>query len=287
MSRWPNLFYGLLLFLTVLISHGFASPTGDLARPLNPAFPSGSMGSNSESYDPSALASTAFSGAALSADLRSQLQLLREEEKLARDVYLSLHQTWQLPVIANIAQAEQRHLEMMGKLLARHGIPDPIVDTTPGVFADRRLQALYASLTQEGQLSPVSALRVGLQIEELDIADLRTARQSTQVRDIQQVLSNLERASRNHLRAFARQVAELGGEVSPQHLSLDEFSRIVQSSMETGPGQNAGGNAARSGSGTAGARSNGLNAPENSSGGQARRGGRGASGGSRGRGGRP
>ena len=40
---------------------------------------------------------------ALTDDEAAALAYLREEEKLARDVYLTLADTWQLPIFANIA----------------------------------------------------------------------------------------------------------------------------------------------------------------------------------------
>jgi len=46
----------------------------------------------------------------LTAEEETELVYMREEEKLARDVYLTLTDTWQLPIFWNIAGAKQRHM---------------------------------------------------------------------------------------------------------------------------------------------------------------------------------
>ena len=53
------------------------------------------------------------------------LQFMREEEKLARDVYLRLHQQWNMQVFANIAKSEQRHMDAMKCLLDKYELADP------------------------------------------------------------------------------------------------------------------------------------------------------------------
>ncbi len=60
------------------------------------------------------------------------LLLMREEEKLARDVYDALADIWDLRAFSNIAGSEQTHMDAVGRVLATYGIPDPITDDTPG-----------------------------------------------------------------------------------------------------------------------------------------------------------
>ena len=131
---------------------------------------------------------------------------MREEEKLARDVYLTLAEMWDCPVFTNIAASEQRHMAAVGLLLDRYGQTDPVTDDTVGVFSKPEFTALYASLTESGAKSLLDALQVGVQIEELDIADLDKALSETDKSDIQWVFSNLKRGSSNHLRAFTRNI---------------------------------------------------------------------------------
>lgn len=77
---------------------------------------------------------------------RASLIYMREEEKLARDVYITLNQKWNLKVFRNIAQSEQNHMEKILKLLNRYSVPDPVISNEVGVFADTSLGSLYAVL---------------------------------------------------------------------------------------------------------------------------------------------
>jgi hypothetical protein len=161
---------------------------------------------------------------------------MRQEEKLARDVYLSLWAHWQHPVF-RIHRAEQRHMDALAVLLTRYELDDPVADDTPGVFADPEYAELYAELTEAGAASLLDALEVGARIEEMDIVDLRAARDAATHADVRWVYDNLERGSRNHLRAFAGRIDMLGGEYEAQHLTQAEFDAIAAAPQERGPGQ--------------------------------------------------
>jgi len=54
---------------------------------------------------------------------------MREEKKLARDAYLTLHEQWGTPVFANISWAEQRHMDRMLGLVEHYGLVDPVTET--------------------------------------------------------------------------------------------------------------------------------------------------------------
>ena len=56
------------------------------------------------------------------------LAYLREEEKLARDVYTTLYEKWQVPVFRNIPKSEQAHTNAVLALLQKFGVPDPVTD---------------------------------------------------------------------------------------------------------------------------------------------------------------
>ena len=110
------------------------------------------------------------------ADEIKWLKFMREEEKLARDVYRFLYERWNFSVFDRIAGSEQRHFATVGTLLTRYSVPDPASDV-PGVFADERLAVLYAELTTKGATSLRDAIEVGIIIEKQDIGDLEvTAR---------------------------------------------------------------------------------------------------------------
>jgi hypothetical protein len=63
----------------------------------------------------------------LTTEEKNDLLFMREEEKLARDVYLTLHDIWGTPVFANIATSEQQHMDAILKLLNTYKLPDPTV----------------------------------------------------------------------------------------------------------------------------------------------------------------
>ena len=145
----------------------------------------------------------ASSAATPTAAEASDLQYMREEEKLARDVYQVLAAKWTTAtVFQRIAQSEQRHMDAVKVVLDRYGISDPAAGTKQGEFVNPQLQKLYDDLVAEGSTSLAAALAVGVQIEEVDIADLEKALAGTSNDDLERLYGNLLRASKNHLQAF-------------------------------------------------------------------------------------
>lgn len=166
------------------------------------------------------------------------LLYMREEEKLARDVYLMLYDEWGVPVFQNIANSEQTHTNAVRNLLDRYDIEDPAAENDVGVFANSTLQALYDQLVQQGSQSLADAFRVGAAIEEIDILDLEVRIAQTEKPDIQQVYENLMNGSRNHLQAFASNLERRTGETyQPQYLSQAAFASIVEAPTERGRGR--------------------------------------------------
>lgn len=136
------------------------------------------------------------------------LKYMREEEKLARDAYLTLYAKWHLPVFSNIANSEVMHMSKVKDLLDRYGLPDPAAGRPVGVFTNPVLQQLYDDLMAQGSQSPTEALKVGVTIEEVDIDDLQAYLTQTNKTDIIQVYTNLLNASYNHLNAFNKQLGQ-------------------------------------------------------------------------------
>jgi hypothetical protein len=160
---------------------------------------------------------------------------MREEEKLARDVYLTFYEQWEGTVFANIAESEQTHTDTIEDMLEKYGLPDPVVDDTIGAFVNSFLLEKYYELVAKGQVSELDALMVGAFIEELDIIDLQEAVDQTDEEDLEQLYSNLMRGSRNHLRAFVERIEEVTGEdYSAQLLDQEAVDAIVNTPFETG-----------------------------------------------------
>ncbi|PKL77263.1 MAG: ferritin [Candidatus Melainabacteria bacterium HGW-Melainabacteria-1] len=167
---------------------------------------------------------------------KTGLLQMREEEKLAQDVYLSLAGLWpQARQFQNISGSEASHTESVRQLLERYQIIDPALKET-GKFSSVAMQNLYDSLTTQGKTSLIAALQVGLEIEELDIADLQTLSKSIDQEDIRLVYQELERGSRNHLRAFHNALKTAGGTYKAKHLSQSAFDAIATSAVERGSG---------------------------------------------------
>ena len=174
----------------------------------------------------------------LSADEAASLLFMREEEKLARDVYNALYATWAYPTFQNIAASEQKHMDAIKVLLDRYALTDPAL--APGKFTDPTLQALYDQLVAQGSISLAEAFKVGAAIEEIDIRDLQTRTPLTDNADIQWVYNSLLNGSYNHLKAFTNALSRQTGETyQPQFLSADVYQSIVTGSMSQG---NQGGN---------------------------------------------
>jgi hypothetical protein len=169
----------------------------------------------------------------LNADEAATLTFMREEEKMARDVYLNMAARWALPPFANIAKSEQQHMDAIKAKLDKYRLPDPAMAEI-GTFRNAELQALYDGLMDRGEISYLEALRVGGLIEEVDIEDLDNAIAATNHADLAQVYGNLLRGSRNHLRAFASTIERQGVVYEAQHLDQEIVDAIIDSPMERG-----------------------------------------------------
>jgi hypothetical protein len=136
------------------------------------------------------------------------LLYMREEEKLARDSYLTLYNKWHLPIFSRIASSEVMHMTRVKDLLDRYGLPDPAAGRAVGEFTNPTLQQLYDDLMVQGSQTSMEALKVGVTIEEVDIKDLKNYITATNKTDILQVYGNLLNASYNHLSAFNNQLGQ-------------------------------------------------------------------------------
>ncbi len=159
---------------------------------------------------------------------RNGLIFLREEEKLARDVYNYLHRSFNLNTFVNIPKSEQQHMDAVKFLLDRYGINDPTEGKAIGEFVNKELQELYNTLIKKGTESAVEALKVGALIEEVDIRDLiNELDESVDNLDIKFVYNNLIKGSKNHLRAFTGVLKTYGITYTPVILDEKLYNAIV------------------------------------------------------------
>ncbi|MGB4408478.1 MAG: DUF2202 domain-containing protein [Sphaerochaeta sp.] len=152
---------------------------------------------------------------------------MREEEKLARDVYLALYEKWGIRTFSNIAQAEQTHMDRVGALIEAQGLVDPVTGSQPGEFKNPELAELYASLVELGSKSIQDALIVGAIIEDLDIYDLENYLSETDDPASIAVYTNLLRGSENHMRSFTRQLRWYGIAYEARYITSERLEEIL------------------------------------------------------------
>ncbi|MBL0147166.1 MAG: DUF2202 domain-containing protein [Chitinophagaceae bacterium] len=162
------------------------------------------------------------------------LTQMREEEKLARDVYITLYNKWGSNIFNNISTSEQTHMDAILMLLKKYNLPDPVGTNAVGVFTNPAFQTLYIQLVNQGNVSMLEAFKVGATIEDLDINDLQIALLTIDNQDFRLVYDNLTKGSRNHLRSFYKNILNSGGSYIPQYITQTEFDAIINSPMETG-----------------------------------------------------
>ncbi len=170
----------------------------------------------------------------LNADEIASIIWMREEEKLAYDVYVTLNGLWSTNIYANISSSEQRHTGAVLTLLNKYDLTDPVGNNAVGVFTDTTLQNLYTQLVAQGSASALDGYTVGATIEDLDISDLNTWLTKVDNQDITYVYENLNRGSRNHMRAFYGRILSAGGSYSAQYISQTDLDAIINSPKETG-----------------------------------------------------
>jgi len=191
---------------------------------------------NTEQFEPIAGEESAVLSETLKAQILSDtatllpeevegLMLMREEEKMAHDVYSSFYDKFRLRVFANIANSESKHMEAVLWLINSYKLTDPASNEL-GVFKNADIQNLYNKFMSEG-VNEVEALKIGAFIEEYDIADLEKLISETGNMYIVRVYTNLLNGSKNHLRAFVKNLSSRNVVYQPSILSQTEYAEII------------------------------------------------------------
>lgn len=172
----------------------------------------------------------------LTAAEQADLTFMREEEKLARDLYLAFYDLYGTPTIAKIAAPERRQMDSMLVLLERYGLEDPVGDAGRGVFENPELAALYDELLADGSVSLAEALHGAAAVEEIDILDLQESLENSDKVDITLAYQNLLDGSVNHLRAYSSLWERQTGEsYTTQAMDAGQFTEL----MSLDEGQNS------------------------------------------------
>lgn len=156
----------------------------------------------------------------------NDLKFLREEEKLARDVYIYSYNKYKLAIFNSISQSEQTHMNSVLSLLNKYRIPDPS-SVQMGIFVNQDLQVLYNNLISQSNISLIEALKVGATIEDLDINDIDDFIINTSKSDLLTVYNNLTCGSKNHIRSFTTELSNNEVSYEPQFISLEEYNSII------------------------------------------------------------
>ena len=169
--------------------------------------------------------SCTFSGILTESDITGLMEM-REEEKLARDVYTYLYDVHNYIVFNNISKSESAHTSAVLNLINGYGLDDP-TPAEEGVYNNEVVNEMYSALTSAGTECLNRALKVGALIEETDINDLIQLIESTENDDIIRVYSHLLSASKIHMKAFTNALVRLGESYTPTVISLEEYVEIV------------------------------------------------------------
>ena len=146
----------------------------------------------------------------LSDEQKAEIFYMYQEEKVARDVYITLGGEDYYPnenTFASIQLSEQRHIDAVEGLCDKYGISkEGVNEGEVGNFVLEELQTLYDDCVTRGRESLLDALTVGEDIEIKDIEDLKEAMVGMP-NDVVNVFSNLREGSINHLEAFQSAIA--------------------------------------------------------------------------------
>lgn len=158
------------------------------------------------------LSGTAYAKSEITIDLtdeqKDELFFIYQEEKVARDVYITLGKLYPNEnTFASIQLSEQRHIDAARELCEKYNVSIEGVDEdSVGNFVLPVLQELYDTCVSEGEKSLLDALKVGELIEITDIDDLEHACVGMPA-DVVNVFENLKEGSLSHLDAFTAAIA--------------------------------------------------------------------------------
>jgi len=217
----------LFLFLLTLAVFTFSCSAAGIINVDNEGNTSINQGALKSSIDNTPLQN-------LSDAEKTGILYMREEEKLAHDVYSELYNKWGTNNFNNIGSSEQTHMDAVKTLIDKYNLEDPAQGKGTGEFTSQKLQDLYNQLMEQGKKSEIDALNVGAAIEEIDIIDLEDYLAGTENPDIITVYQNLIKGSRNHLRSFVSVMQKQGINYEPQYLNVKDYNDIIGSGVERG-----------------------------------------------------
>lgn len=159
----------------------------------------------------------------------NSIMSLREEEKVAYDVYTFMFEKYESKVFKNIAENEKDHMDKIKELIIQFNLNDPLsgISDQKGVFNNKKMQALYDEMIMAGNYGLLDALRAAARFEETDIIDLRNDLSAASDQTVVNTYINLESSSQDHLRALVKVIKDEGISYKPSYLSKEDFDKIM------------------------------------------------------------
>ena len=144
----------------------------------------------------------------LTEEQKDMLFYIYQEEKVARDVYITLGNIYTNEnTFASIQLSEQRHMDSARELCEKYDVSTAGVNEKKvGDFVLPVLQELYDTCVSEGEKSLLDALKIGELIEITDIDDLENASVGMP-EDVEKVYDSLLEGSLSHLDAYTTAIA--------------------------------------------------------------------------------
>jgi len=189
---------------------------------------------------------------ALDYNEKMHLMFMREEEKLARDVYQTLGAMYpDSTIFGKIDDSEQKHTTAVKAMIEKYGYEDPNINDNVGVYTGEDFgwyfTEKYNQLVERASISELEALYVGAFIEELDMMDINQCpkvvvetdngindvnecgKVYTGNADIQRLYSSLLDGSDSHLEGYVNNIETFIGEgnYEAQVLSQEQVDAIL------------------------------------------------------------
>jgi hypothetical protein len=168
----------------------------------------------------------------LSFNERDAILFMREEEKLARDIYLRLYEMWGAQPFENMRQVEERHMAALLCLISKYELKDPVGDRAVGSFKTHEFAKLYKILLKKGSQSLPDSYAVGAMLEVWDMSDKIEIEEDLDNKDLIAVVEELRRSSRNHMRSLDLNLLEHGMTFHPVSIAPTVYKNVTASDTE-------------------------------------------------------
>lgn len=169
----------------------------------------------------------------LTADEIEFLYAMREDEKLARDLYAYFWTRYPTaPQIQRISKAEESHIAAIETVLDYYEISYPAM-SAPGVFEDSTRQALYDELALKSE-TMLEAFQTMAFVEDRDLFAYKMVQSQITNANLSLLIENMIKASTNHLKAAIRQIFVRDGSYTSIYLSAEEYDAIIKLPFQNG-----------------------------------------------------